>query len=352
MAKEYYDLLGISENASQDEIKKAYRKKAKTYHPNSNSDEADEETFKKINKAYDVLSDEEKRKKYDQFGKAAVGGQARGGAGFENIQDIFNTLFGGGRGQRQQTTDIKKTMGITLDEAYHGVEKTIEIQRQAACHDCDGTGAEDGTTITCPHCNGNGKVQAVRRTPFGRSRVVEECDQCHGRGEQPETSCSTCQGTGTTRTTESISVNIPEGVEHRQRIRVSGKGNRQPNGETGDLYLFIGIKDDDTFERRNNDLFTTLKIGLGDAVLGADKTIDVFGRSLTVSISDGIQPGDVLRLESEGMAGRRHDGDIYIKIDIEIPEDIDDELKDHLDQFRNEPATENSFFDSVKDLAS
>lgn len=353
MAKEYYELLGVDEDASQDEIKSAYRNKAKTYHPHSNSDTADEEKFKKINKAYEVLSDEEKRKKYDRFGKAAVEGNAstNTSAGFENIQDIFETLFGGGRGRQQKQADLKKTLAITLDDAYHGVEKTITVQRDAACETCDGSGSEDGELQTCPHCNGQGKVQAVRRTPFGRSRVVEECDQCNGRGKQPETPCPDCGGDGTTRTEETISVDIPAGVRHRQRVRVEDKGNRMPSGETGDLYLFIGIKDHDTFERRNDDLFTTLSIGLGDAVLGAEKTIDVFGRSLTVSIPEGIQPGDVLRLEGEGMPGKRGDGDIYLKVDVNIPENLDDETQEMFEQFRNDPETENSFFDSVKDFA-
>ncbi|MCJ7428856.1 MAG: J domain-containing protein [Candidatus Nanohaloarchaeota archaeon QJJ-5] len=354
MAKEYYDLLGVDQNASQDEIKKAYRKKAKKYHPDSNSDQADEEKFKKINKAYDVLSDEEKRKKYDQFGKAAVDGSAETGAGFQNLQDLFETLLGGGggRGRSQQTADIKETITITLEDAYHGTETTITVKRQAACEQCDGTGAENGNTTTCQQCNGQGRVKAVRRTPFGRSRVVEQCDQCHGRGTQPETACSACSGTGTTQTQETITVDVPAGVEHRQRLRIKNKGNRLPNGETGDLYLFVGIKGDEQFERRNNDLFTTLEIGLGDAVLGAEKTIDVFGKTLSVSIPEGIQPGDVLRLKGEGMPGRRHDGDIYLKIDIDIPEDLDEQTKELFEQFRTEPTTENSFFDSVKDLAS
>jgi len=228
MAKEYYELLGITEDASQDEIKKSYRKKAKKYHPDSNKDTADEEEFKKINKAYDVLSDEDKRKKYDRFGKQGVSGNARAGQqrAASNFQDIFEEIFGGGRSrERSRGKDMKINTTISLAEAYKGVEKTVKVSRNSQCEACNGSGAENGKTETCSNCNGQGQVREIERSMFGRRQVVKECPKCNGRGEIPKTKCSQCDGEGIEEVEETITFNVPAGIQDGQRLRLEGKGH-------------------------------------------------------------------------------------------------------------------------------
>jgi len=353
MTKEYYKLLGVSEDASQKEIKKAYRKKAKKYHPDSNSDTADEEKFKKINKAYDVLSDEDKRKKYDRFGKQGVSGNARAGQqrAASHFQDIFEQIFGGGgRRRKRENLNLKIQTSITLEEAYHSVEKTFEVNRKKKCAECGGTGAENKDTKTCPKCNGRGRVETVQRTPLGRARSVETCSKCEGKGEIPETKCKVCKGTGTIEEDDEITVEIPSGVRDGQRVRLKGKGNRSESGKTGDLYIYVTVEDDEVFERRDSDLFTTIKIGIGDAVLGATAEIPHPEKDLKVDIPEGTQPGQVLRLKNKGMPRRRGYGDLYVKIDVEIPEKVNKEQEKVLNKFRKKSENEKSFFETVKDF--
>ncbi|MDY6770334.1 MAG: molecular chaperone DnaJ [Candidatus Nanohaloarchaea archaeon] len=353
MPKEYYELLGVSEDASQEEIKKAYRKKAKKYHPDSGADSADEEKFKKINKAYQVLSDEEKRKKYDRFGKEGIDANAASG-GFSDVQDLFNTIFGGGMGGGQrgrgESPHLKIPVTVTLEEAYNGVEKTFEVDRRAACDACDGTGAVDGATETCSRCQGRGKVRETKRTPFGRAQVVQECDECNGRGEVPEQDCPECDGDGVTERSEQVSVDIPPGVRDGQRVRVQGKGNQLRDGRTGDLFLYVTVEDHDELERKQDDLFTTVTVGVGDAVLGADVEVPTPDGSVAVDVPPGTQPGQVLRLQGQGMPGRRGNGDLYVKVDVSVPEQVSEEQEQVFEQFREEPERDRNFFESVKDL--
>lgn len=359
MPKEYYELLGVSEDASQEEIKKAYRKKAKKYHPDSNSETADEEKFKKINKAYDVLSDEEKRKKYDQFGKEGVQGHAGRGQrrAASNFQDLFEQIFGGrgfgggGRRRRKSRGDnLKVSTTISFEEAYNGVEKTFEVERKKECEDCRGTGAENGETSQCSECHGQGRVRQIQQTPLGRAETVTECPECGGDGQVPEEKCPSCGGDGTQKNEEKITVEIPEGVKDGQRIRVSGKGNAISNGKNGDLYVYINIQEHEELERRDDDLFTTAKIGVGDAALGTTITIPHPNREIEVDVPEGTQPGQVLRLEGKGMPSRRRGGDLYIEIDVEIPEDLNEEQKEVLDSLRKDSEKEKNFFETVKDL--
>jgi len=356
MAKEYYELLGVSENASQDEIKKAYRKKAKKYHPDSNKDTSDEEKFKKINKAYDVLSDEQKRKKYDQFGKQGVEGQAGRGQrrAASNFQDLFEQMFGGGGGfggqRRSGGENLKIHTTISLEEAYSGTQKSFDVERKAKCSECEGTGAEDGETSTCTECNGRGRVKRIQQTPLGRAETVAECPECNGTGEIPEIECSNCSGSGSEKKTESITVDIPKGVRDGQRLRVRGKGNSS-HGETGDLYVFINLEEHEALERRDNDLFTTLRIGIGDIALGKEVKVPHPGSEVMVDVPAGTQPGQVLRLKGKGMPSRRRDsGDLYIKIDVEIPTEVSEEEREVLEGMRAEPEEEKSFFETVKDF--
>ncbi len=357
MPKEYYRVLGVSEDASQSDIKKAYRKKAKKYHPDSNSDEADEEKFKKINKAYSVLSDEEKRKKYDRFGKQAVDSGAAGHGGFSGgFQDLFETIFGGGfsgRGrQRRQRRgqDMKLQADISLKEAYNGVEKTYEVTRKRQCDDCNGTGAENGETDTCSNCNGQGRVSQIQQTPFGRSKTVRECPTCNGRGEIPETRCSSCNGDGVEKISETLSFDIPAGIRDGKRLRLQGKGHENRDGHSGDLYVYVTVEDHPKLRRKRDDLFTTLNIGIGDAVLGTTAEVPTPDSTIEVTVPPGTQPGQVLRVEDKGMPARRGQGDLYIKVDVNVPEEIDDDKKKLFEGLREEPESEKTFFETVKDI--
>jgi molecular chaperone DnaJ len=355
MVKEYYELLGVSEDASQDEIKKAYRKKAKKYHPDSNSDTADEEKFKKINKAYDVLSDEEKRKKYDQFGKQGVEGHAGRGQrqAASNFQDLFEEIFGGGgRGGRRKRTssgqDMKMSTTVILEDAYNGVEKTFEVERKQQCPECGGNGSETGETSTCAECNGQGRVQKVEQSIFGRTQTVQECPECHGTGDIPEEKCSECNGEGLTEQKETITVDIPGGVRDGQRLKLNGKGHESRKGRNGDLYLVVHVEEDEKIERRDQDLFTTLKVGVADAATGREAKIEHPEGKLKVEIPKGTQPGQVLRVKGKGMPSRRGSGDLYIKIDVEIP--VNAESDEKLEELEKEPEQKKTFFETVKDF--
>ncbi|MFB6208837.1 MAG: molecular chaperone DnaJ [Candidatus Nanohaloarchaea archaeon] len=361
MSKKYYELLGVSEDASQEEIKKAYREKAKKYHPDSNSEKADEEKFKKINEAYDVLSDEDKRKKYDQFGEQGVEGHAGRGQrrAASNFQDIFEQIFGGGgfggRRQRQKSgEDLKMHTTISLEEAYHGVEKTFEVERKVECSECSGTGAEGGETRSCGECGGSGRVEKMQRTPLGRARTVTECPKCGGRGEIPEEKCSSCGGEGLERKKDKLSVDIPAGARDGQGMKMRGEGNESRTGRSGDLYLYVNIEEHNIYERRQDDLFTTVKIGVGDAALGTSIELEHPDSDIVGEIPAGTQPGQVLKFEEKGMPRQRGrgNGDIYIKIDVEIPEELSEHQREIMEEMRIQKQKDKSFFETVKDFIS
>lgn len=354
MTKEYYELLGVSEDASQDEIKKAYRKKAKKYHPDSNSETADGEKFKKINKAYDVLSDEEKRKKYDQFGKQGVEGHSGRGQkrAASNFQDLFEEIFGGGFGggsrRKRRGQDMKMSTTVTLEDAYEGVEKTFEVERKQQCQECGGNGSETGETDTCPECEGQGRVRKIEQSIFGRTQTVQECPRCDGTGDIPEEECSECTGEGLKQQKETITVDIPAGVRDGQRLKLNGKGHESRKGRNGDLYLIVHVEEDEKIERRDQDLFTTLKVGAADASLGTEAQIDHPEGKLKIDIPEGTQPGQVLRVKGKGMPSRRRAGDLYIKIDVQMPENAEGSEK--LEELSREPEQKKNFFETVKDF--
>ena len=357
MTKEYYELLGVNENASQDEIKKAYRKKAKKYHPDSNKETSDEEKFKKINKAYDVLSDEDKRKKYDQFGKQGVEGHAGRGQrqAASNFQDLFEEIFGGGGmggGRRQRRNrkgqDMKMSTTVTLEDAYNGVEKTFEVEHKKQCPDCGGNGSETGETDTCPECDGQGRVRKIEQSIFGRTQTVRECPECNGTGQVPEEKCSTCNGEGLTEQTETLTVDIPKGIRDGQRMKLNGKGHESRKGRNGDLYLIVKVKTHPKIERRDHDLYTTLKVGVADAAQGTKAQIEHPDSKLEIEIPQGTQPGQVLRVSGKGMPRRRGNGDLYIKIDVEIP--VNTEGNEEIQELTKEPEQRKTFFETVKDF--
>jgi len=352
MAKEYYELLGVGENASQDEIKKSYRKKAKKYHPESNKDTADDEEFKKINKAYDVLSDEDKRKKYDRFGKQGVSGNARAGQqrAASNFQDIFEEIFGGGSNRRSRGQDLRIETSISLKEAYKGASKTVKLTRKSQCDECNGSGAENGNTKTCPNCNGQGRVREVERSVFGRREVVKEWPRGDGRGDVPESKCSECNGDGLNEVEETISFDIPAGVKDGQRVRLDGKGHENREGRSGNLLVDIRVEPHESLERRGADLYTVKKIGVGDAALGCKVSVTHPEKEIKVDVPSGTQPGQVLRVTGKGMPQQFGSGDLFIKIDVDIPENLDEEQKEVFEDLRKKPESSKSFFESVKDF--
>lgn len=375
MAKrDYYDVLGVSKGASAEEIKKAYRAKAKELHPDRNKDNPNAETaFKEAGEAYDVLKDAEKKAAYDRFGHAAfeggTGAGARPGGGFSGqgdfasaFSDVFDDLFGdfmgggraGGAGQRAaRGADLRYNLRISLDDAYRGLQKTINVPTSVACDVCSGSGAEGGVEpSTCPTCSGMGKVRAQQ----GFFTVERTCPTCSGMGQIIKNPCNTCGGQGRVQKDRSLSVNIPAGVETGTRIRLAGEGEAgMRGGPPGDLYIFIEVEKHQIFEREETNLFCRVPVSLTKAALGGDievPTIDG-GRS-RVKIPEGSQSGRQMRLRGKGMPALRGGatGDMFIELAVETPVNLTARQKELLREFEdlseeNNPES-SSFFKSVK----
>lgn len=376
MAKrDYYEVLGVGNDASSDEIKKAFRRKAKELHPDRNSDNPDAETqFKEANEAYEVLKDAEKKAAYDRFGHSAFDGGmggggfggARGGQGdfASAFSDIFDDLFGGGGfggargGGRQRATrgsDLRFNLHVTLEEAFAGLQKTITVPTALACESCNGTGAESGAEpVTCPTCSGMGKVRAQQ----GFFAVERTCPTCQGVGQTIKNPCKTCAGSGREEKERSLSVNIPAGVETGTRIRLSGEGEAGlRGGPSGDLYIFIEVRDHNIFQRDGEHLYCRVPVSMTSATLGGDievPTIDG-GRS-RVKIPSGSQSGRQMRLRSKGMPMLRGGGkgDMFIELAVETPVNLTTRQKEILREF-DEIAADNSpesagFFNKVRNF--
>lgn len=377
MAKrDYYEVLGLSKDASADEIKKAYRTKAKELHPDRNKDNPKSETqFKEAGEAYDVLKDPEKKAAYDRFGHAAFdggmggGGGPRPGGGFGNqgdfasaFSDVFDDLFGdfmgggragGGRQRAARGADLRYNLRVTLEEAFAGLQKTINVPTSVACAACDGSGAEGGAEpTTCPTCSGMGKVRAQQ----GFFTVERTCPTCSGLGQIVNNPCKACHGQGRTEKDRALSVNIPAGVETGTRIRLAGEGEAgMRGGPPGDLYIFIDVAKHELFEREENDLFCHVPVSMTTAALGGDievPTIDG-GRS-RVKIPSGSQSGRQMRLRGKGMPALRGGGpgDMFIELAVETPVNLTAKQKELLKEFEalsedNNPESK-SFFSSVK----
>ena len=375
MAKrDYYDTLGVKKGASADEIKKAYRTKAKELHPDRNKDNPDcEARFKEVNEAYDVLKDADKKAAYDRFGHAAfeggMGGGQRGGprpgggqADFASaFSDVFDDLFGdfmggqrgGGRQRAARGSDLRYNLRVTLEDAYNGLQKTINVPTSIQCTSCEGTGAEGGSEpTTCPTCSGMGKVRAQQ----GFFTVERTCPTCSGLGQIIQNPCKTCRGQGRVERDRSLSVNIPAGVETGTRIRLGGEGEAgMRGGPAGDLYIFIEVAKHKLFERDGANLFCRVPVSMADAALGGDievPTIDG-GRS-RVKIPEGSQSGRQMRLRGKGMPALRGGpaGDMFIELAVETPVNLTTRQKEILREFDalsedNNPESK-SFFSSVK----
>lgn len=382
--KDYYEILGISKDASEAEIKKAYRKAAMKYHPdkftNASEDEKKnaEAKFKELNDAYQVLSDSQKKAQYDRFGHAAFEQGGAGGAGgfggfggfgdFEDLGDIFGSFFGGGSGfggQRsrgrsvQPGADLRYSVEITLEEASKGLEKHIKYEKNGKCHTCSGTGAEPGAGMqTCSKCNGQGRVKQTQRTMLGNFETVVECDQCHGKGEVPKKKCSNCGGTGIEKEVVEKTVKIPAGIDDGQRLRLSGMGEASPSGgPNGDLYIYIKVKPHTIFERIEDDLVCEIPISYAHATLGGDLEIPTIEGKIKMKIPAGTQNGKVFRLKEKGMPNTRGygKGDQLVKILIETPTNLSESQKELLKTFDKSLKDKNynmkkTFFDKIKNL--
>ena len=373
MAKrDYYEVLGVSKGASADEIKKGYRKKAKEFHPDRNADNPDAEAkFKEANEAYEILKDAEKKAAYDRYGHAAFEGGMGGGGGrgghpgqgdfASAFSDVFDDLFGdfmggrggGGRQRAQRGSDLRYNLQVTLEEAYKGIQKTIQVPTTVSCDSCEGTGGEGGAEPTvCPTCSGMGKVRAQQ----GFFTVERACPTCSGTGQIISNPCKVCSGHGRVEKNRSLSVNIPAGVETGTRIRLAGEGEAgMRGGPTGDLYIFIDVAQHQIFERDGVNLFCRVPVSMTSAALGGDievPTIDG-GRS-RVKIPAGSQAGRQMRLRSKGMPALRGagQGDMFIEIAVETPVNLTSRQKELLREFEKESAENNpendSFFKSVK----
>ena len=384
MAKrDYYEVLGVDKSASADEIKKAYRKLAVKYHPDKNpGDKEAEEKFKEAAEAYSVLSDADKKAKYDQFGHAGVDGSAPDfSGGFGNLNDILNDLFGGGfggfggfgggfggsrGGQRQQKVyrgrDIRVRVKLTLEEIAKGVEKEISIERSVPCKDCGGKGAKNSSDIkTCSACNGTGQVQRVVNTFLGQTVTYSTCQQCGGEGKVISNPCRSCGGTGLVRKRETIKVKIPAGVEAGMQMNISGEGHAaKNNGVNGDLLVVIEEQEHPNLKREGNNLYCTKIVSLPDAILGGEVEVPGIDGSYKIKVEPGTQSGTVVRLRGRGLPtvnGYGGTGDLYVKIAVWIPKKLEKDDKAVIESLRNKesfkpnPTKEDkSFFDKLKDL--
>jgi molecular chaperone DnaJ len=333
--RDYYEVLGVPKNASNDDLKAAFRRLARQYHPDVNKEADAEERFKEINEAYAVLSDADRRAAYDRFGHAGVKGP--GGAqdftvDFSDFADIFGDLFGfGGFGRSSRRSrnaprrgaDLAYHLELTFEEAVFGVEKEIEITRDELCSTCNGSGAEPGTSpVRCTTCNGNGEVRQVRQTLLGSMVQVSTCPTCNGSGETISSPCHTCQGRGLERRSRRKIVNIPGGVDGGTQIRLAGEGQLGLNGgPNGNLYITINVQPHKFFRRRENDIVLDLDINVAQAALGAEVEIPTVDGNATLKIPAGTQPGKVLRMRGKGVPHLRGNGrgDQLVVVNVDIP---------------------------------
>ena len=378
--RDYYEVLGVSKTATQDELKKAYRKLARKYHPDLNKDnEEAAEKFKECNEAYSVLSDDQKRAQYDQFGHAAFenggmgGGGGFGGAGGfggfggSGMEDIFDMFFGGqgGRGGSraksgpQRGADLRFDLEITFEEAAFGLEKEINLYRDETCDHCHGEGAEPGSKVeSCPECNGTGYVRFTQNTMFGQMVNERPCSRCKGEGKIISEPCKECRGKGTVKRNKKLKVKIPAGVDNGSRLRVSGEGEAgAKGGPSGDLYVYLYVKPHKFFERDGTTVLCEVPINIVQATLGADIKVPTLDGQVTMKVPEGTQPGKVLRLKGKGISSLRGGsrGDQLVRIKVVVPTKLSDKQKDALRKFAdiskdNINPEEKSFMDKVKDF--
>jgi molecular chaperone DnaJ len=382
--RDYYDILGVSKNAPADEIKKAYRKLAIKFHPDKNPDDkAAEDKFKEAAEAYEVLSNPEKKQRYDQFGHAGSqggygGGYGGGGMNMDDIFSQFGDIFGGGggspfdsffggggqssRGGRrvQRGTNLRIKVKLTLEEIANGVEKKIKVNKQIICDTCDGSGAKDKNSFsTCKTCGGSGAVRRVTNTILGQMQTTSTCPTCNGEGSTISAKCNTCHGDGVTRGEETISINIPAGVSEGMQLSMSGKGNAAPRGGVpGDLIILVEETPHESLKREGINVIYDLHVSFIDATLGASVEVPTIDGKARIKLEPGTQGGKILRLKGKGIpeVNSYHKGDQLIQINIWTPKTLNNEERELLEQLResqnfkpNPGKNEKSFFDRMKE---
>ncbi len=367
--RDYYEVIGVDRNASLDDIKAAFRKKAKQYHPDMNKDNPKEaeEKFKEVNEAYSVLSDPESRKKYDNFGHdafSAAGGAGQdfggfgGFGGFSGFDDIFESFFGGFTGRRSNASspkrgrDINFEINIDLEQAYKGLKKEITLNRNEKCEECDGSGAKKGTQKeTCRVCKGTGQVQTTKQTAFGRFVNVTMCENCQGTGKTVKDPCETCGGKGIVYKHRKIVVNIPAGIDDGQYLTIPGQGEAGTSGgPPGDLNVVVSVRPHKVYARIGSDLNMKVTIPFVQAALGAEIVVPTLGGDVKYTIPEGTQPGTVFRLRGMGMPKIQSSakGDLYVEIIVEIPKKLTPKQKEILREFEKTESKTDSIFGKIK----
>jgi molecular chaperone DnaJ len=359
MAKDYYETLGVSKNASKDEIKKAFHKMAHKYHPDKNK--GDDSKFKEVNQAYQTLSDDQKRAQYDRFGADGPQGfnpGAGGGfggfdfSGFQNgngvefdmgdLGDIFGDFFGGGMGRggskARRGRDISTEIDLSFEDSIFGVTRTILLSKQSICDICKGSGGKPGTKMdTCKTCNGNGQIREMKRSILGTFQTTKTCDTCHGQGKIPSEKCTECNGKGVRNKQEEIELKIPAGINAGEMLRMTGAGEAIQGGQAGDLYIKVNVKSHPLFKRDGLNLNLDIKINLSDALLGMNynlKTLE--GNTLEVKIPEGINHGELLRVKGKGVPSSRGRGDIIIRVLIKMPTKLSKKSKELIEKLKQE----------------
>lgn len=378
--RDYYDILEIARGASADEIKRAYRKKAREYHPDVNKDPDATEKFKEVNEAYQVLGDDEKRAAYDRFGHAAFGNGGMGtdpfAGGFAGFSDIFDEFFGGPFRTARRTShraprrgqDLQYRLTVDFEEAIFGAEKEIEFERTTTCARCDGSGAEPGTEpIRCSTCDGTGEVRSVRQTFLGQMVNITTCPECRGTGEVVTSPCTECRGRGQVRENRRLVVNIPAGVDQGTQIRISGEGEPGQNGgPSGNLFIVVSVRSHEYFRRRGDDLFIKLQINVAQAALGHSATVPVLTESgegqTDLNIPAGTQSGEIFVVKGKGVPRLRRDGshagfgNMQVMVEVVIPKRLSPDQRDLFGQLAETlgeavipPANQKGFFERVLD---
>ncbi len=363
--KDYYEILGVGKNASQDEIKKAFRHLARKWHPDLNQDnKGAEEKFKEVNEAFQVLGDEQKRSQYDQFGHSAFKPEDFTGFrnssfddlfrdfGFGDIFDVFSEF--GNKEKARVGADLRYDIEISLEEAFNGLTTKIEFPHLAICVTCKGTGAKPGFLKTCPDCNGNGEIRRIQKSMFGQIVTVTTCRKCSGTGNIATKPCEICNGKGKVKKIKKIEVKIPKGINNGQHLRIAGEGEEGNNGgPPGDLYVVVIIKDHDIFERHDSDLFCRTTIDLGTAIFGGEVTIPTIDGKAKLKIPPGTQSHTVFKLRGLGMPylNSNKRGDHLVKVIVEVPKKLSKKQEQSLKEFLSERKAETSkgFFERLKE---
>ena len=350
MNKDYYNILGVSRGASQEEIKKAYRRLAHKYHPDKGG--GDEQKFKEVNEAYQVLGNEKKRREYDRYGQvfggqgAAGQGEPWGFGGFDNAEinfdfgEIFGDFFGGfggGRRRQKRGRDISIDLELNFEEAIFGAQRKVLLNKVNQCRECGGEGAAKGTKkIKCGVCQGTGTVKETKRSFIGVFSSLSECGQCQGRGEMPENPCKECRGLGIVKSDAEITINIPPGINNDEMIKISGAGEMVIGGQPGDLYVKLHIKSHSVFRREGRDLLMDMDIPFSEAILGTEKTVNTLDGTIKVKIPPGVDSGEMLKVRGKGIPFERGRGDLIINLRVKTPKRLSRKARKLIEELKEE----------------